>query len=425
MNRIIYIINIFIFSLSIGHTESRLNVLLFNFNDSNVDLKNEVAVSISNQISDKFIDVMIADISFLKDINFVSSEQLDKQRIFVNKILLDEIKKDFQEHFANVVSRDRIIEIINKASSSNLNEIQINSLADSLISSVEKATKDITKKIMDINTTDDIAPIDITSRDLYHFINKTTAETLRQSTFSSLIASSNKEFNSDIVIVGKYSIIENEIQVILFLYNYSDFSLLDTISSRSSIRKANILIKDLEFKLLKKLGVLLDDFGKETLCRYNAKHFSRTDYSLYFSNIFQRSDIKEMQYRLQLSDDYNLINNHYESFFNGLMEEEIEFKIKFQGNDSYYRVFLIESVNNTSIFVNALKSTWYAHEEIRGQDLSDHSKFRSKDSKMIIEVNYDDIEAIYFSQDEKPFVNLIKQVTIYSFILAISFLLQL
>ena len=294
---------------SILSAEARLNVLLFNFNDSAVDLRDEIAVSLSNQISSNFIDVMKSDMSFIEEINFIPSDKLEKQRSFSHSVLLDEINRDFNNGFTSVVSKDRIIEIIKKASGGHLSHTQMNSLVDSILFSIFDVTKGITKKMMDINTIDDTPGSGMNVSDLYNFINRATAETLKESTFSSLITSSNIEFESDIIVVGNYSISDNEITMNMFLYNYSDFSLIDTISARSSMDKANVLIKDMEFKLLSKLGVILDDSDKETLCRYDVSHFSRSNYSLYFSNLFHVSDIKEVKYRLQIADEYNLVTN--------------------------------------------------------------------------------------------------------------------
>ena len=64
-----YAVYIIVSLFSVLSAEARLNVLLFNFNDSAVDLRDEIAVSLSNQISSNFIDVMKSDMSFIEEIN--------------------------------------------------------------------------------------------------------------------------------------------------------------------------------------------------------------------------------------------------------------------------------------------------------------------------------------------------------------------
>lgn len=414
-----YAVYIIVSLFSMLSAEARLNVLLFNFNDSAIDLKDEVAVNLSNQISSNFIDIMKSDMSFIEEINFIPSNKLEKQRSFSHSVLLDEINRDLNNGFTSVVSKNRIIEIIKKASGGHLSDIQMNSLVDSILFSISDVTKGVTKKMMDINTIDDTPESGMNVSDLYNFINGATEETLKESTFSSLITSSNIEFDSDIIVVGNYSISDNKITMNMFLYNHFDFSLIDMISASSSMDKANILIKDMEFKLLSKLGVILDDSDKEILCRYDANHFSWSNYSLYFSEIFHVSDIKEVKYRLQIADEYNLVTNHHESFLTGLMNEKIEYKIKFYGIDNYYRVFSTESVTSNSVLANVLKSTW--HGKMGAYSNSDYSESNFKNSKTVIEINYDQIEAIYFKRDRNPFSDLLKQISMYSLILALGF----
>ena len=101
-----YTVYIMVSLFSVLSAEARLNVLLFNFNDSAVDLRDEVAVSLSNQISSNFIDVMKSDMSFIEEINFIPSDKLEKQRSFSHSVLLDEINRDFNNGFTSVVSKD-------------------------------------------------------------------------------------------------------------------------------------------------------------------------------------------------------------------------------------------------------------------------------------------------------------------------------
>ena len=56
-------------------------------------------------------------------------------------------------------------------------------------------------------------------------------------------------------------------------------------------------------------------------------------------------------------------------------------------------------------------------------DLSNKSKQERLNAQTIIEVNYSNIESIYFSKGQDNFVELLKQIAIYSSILGSVFLL--
>ena len=419
MRKIIHILNIFILFISIIHSESAINVAWFNFNDNDIDSRSEVIVNLSKQISDKFIDIMKEDMIFIRNINFISTKELNKELNRINKEMLNAIIPSFKEDFSGYINRNSILEGINNASD-RLTDKQINFLADSIMTSIQESTKDITKDMMDAEK----GSSNIEMSTLYNSISDETKQTLKKHIFSSLIASSKQDFSTDIIVTGQYSIIDNEINVKLFLYNYEDFSLIDSVHSKAFMNKGNILIKDLEFKLLTKLGVILNNLQKEKLCEYDIENFSKKYYSLYFSNIFESNDIKEIKYRFQIDDNYNFLNNHYETFFNSLVGNKIRYKIKFYNDDSYYNVFYTQSANNSSVFIDVLKSNWFNKVgEKSSMDLSNKSKQEGLNAQTIIEVNYSNIESIYFSKGQDNFIELLKQIAIYSSILGSVFLL--
>ena len=89
---------------------------------------------------------------------------------------------------------------------------------------------------------------------------------------------------------------EKQIKVDFYVYDYNTLNFIGKISAESSIDKVHILIKDLEFKLLNKLGIpLSDDIIKAQLCKYNTDNFSKSDNSLYLSKSFSTEDIKELK----------------------------------------------------------------------------------------------------------------------------------
>ena len=99
-------------------------------------------------------------------------------------------------------------------------------------------------------------------------------------------------------------------------------------------------------------------------------------------------------------------------------------QIKFYNDDNYYNVFYTESANNSSVFIDVLKSNWFNKVgEQSSMDLSNKSKQEASNAQTIIEVNYSNIESIYFSKGQDNFIQLLKQIAIYSSILGSVFLL--
>ena len=421
IKNIIYSINLFILFISISYSQSDLNITWFNFNDKEIDSRSELIVDLSEQISDKFIDIAKEDMEFIRAVNFIPTDLLNKELKRINKEILTSIVPSFKENFSNTMNRDKLVEDINNISNS-LSDSQTNFLADSIIILVEDATKNITIDMMD----SEMGASNIAVSNLHDLIIEEASLLFRKSIFPSLMVSAKEDFKTDIIVVGKYSIMDDEVNVDLFLYNYDDFTLIDTIHSKSFINKTNILIKDLEFKLLTALGMKLNELQKEKLCEYNIENFSKKNYSLYFSNMFESNDIKEIKYRLQIEDGYDFLNNYYESFFNSLIGNKIKYKIKLYEDDNYYSVFATDSAKNNSVFIDVLRSNWF--NEVGGysaMESSNNSRDQLSKSKTIIEINYSNIESIYFYRGRDTFTHLIKQIAIYSSIIGSLFLLNL
>ena len=132
-----------------------------------------------------------------------------------------------------------------------------------------------------------------------------------------MIAALNKDFSTDVFVNSKYSIKDDIVTVYFYLYDLNDFNLISTITDQSYINNINVLIKELEFKLLSELGVYLNDSEKAKLCMYDLGKFSKKDNSLYLSRLFMTEDIKQLKYKMQFSDDYDLISEYYISIISG------------------------------------------------------------------------------------------------------------
>ena len=130
-------------------------------------------------------------------------------------------------------------------------------------------------------------------------------------------------------------------------------------------------------------------------------------------------DIKQLKYRMQFSDTYDLMNQYYVSLISGLMENKISYDIKFYNDDNFYNVYSTESSNDSTFFVNVLKDDW-SNKIGLAQNL--HGVDQQKKSKMLIEIDYRYVQAIQFKSDEESFINMLKQISIYSFIVTSGFL---
>ena len=127
-----------------------------------------------------------------------------------------------------------------------------------------------------------------------------------------------------------------------------------------------------------------------------------------------------MKYKMQFSDSYDLISQYYISFIAGLMENKISYDVKFYNDDNFYNVYSTESSNDRTFFVNVLKDDW-SNKIGLAQNL--HGVDQQKKSKMLIEIDYRYVQAIQFKSDEESFINMLKQISIYSFIVTSGFLL--
>ena len=421
MKRSVFI-SIVICSLSLA--SGPINVLLYNFNNYTIDNNNEIAVKIHDQMMHTFVDVMKSDMSFLDDINFIPTKRLEKQRTKTNSNLLDHISRHLKNNVAQFISEDKIRDILNSASDYNLSTKQIDVLIDSISTSSYLVTRDVTQRLMDINETTQGESGQIKTRDLYDYIKSSTSKTLNQSTVSSLISSANPDFNSDIIAVGKYSIMEGEIIVTIYLYKFSDFSFMGEVQARSAISQGHILIKDIEYKLLDKLEVVLDDNQKASLSEFSVENFNKKYNYHYFSKLFHTSDIKEIKYRMQFSDEFRLTEYYYKSLFSGLMEQNIDYSIKLYNNDMFYRVFSTDLVEDISVYLNTLNSAWHSKMGVHTTaSFTEKSNPSNRNSRSLFKVDYDEIESIYFRESSGNFIDLVKQISIYG--LAIGFVFGL
>jgi len=417
MKKIINILNITLVLSFFNLIQADTTISMFNLNFDQDDINSG---NISKQISNDFINLMKRDMAFIKETNFISTEELEKELLSVRKSLLKEVKQKLNSGIMDVIKRSDFSEIVSRVSGNNLNEVQLDALTDSLFILVSTSTKDIARDMLLSNSSNESQWGEITIDDLYNFIENITHKSIWKSTFSKMIASSRNDLNTDIFINSTYEVEDDNVMVNFFLYNLDDIHMFSKISAESSLENLNVLIKELEFKILSELGILLEDSQRAKLCMYDVGEFSKKNQSLYFSSLFMTEDIKQMKYKMQFDDSYDLISQYYLSFIPGLMENKLNYDVKFYNDDNFYNIYSTESFNDSTFFVNVLKDDW-SNKVGLAQNL--HGSERQKESKMLIEIDYRYVQAIQFKSDEENFINMLKQISIYSFIVTSGFLL--
>lgn len=421
MKNLIFILKLLLFTSFFGEAYSVSNISMFNFNNSSFDKNDTEAQKISKQISNDFISLMKHDMEFIEDVNFIATEDLEEELISIRKSLIKEVKNKLNSDLMDIIPKSELSDIVKKISGNNLNDIQVEALTDSLAILVSSSAKNLTRKMLLSNSDNEGQWGEISIDDLEQFIQNITHESIWESTFTSMIAASNKDFSTDVFVNTKYTIQDDMITVNLYLYNLDDFSLFSTITEQSYINNINVLIKGLEFKLISELGVYLNDSEKARICMYDLGKFSKKDNSLYLSRLFMTEDIKQLKYKMQFSDDYDLISEYYIAIISGLMENDISYNLKFYNDDNFYNIYSTESSNDNTFSVNVLKENWSDKIGV-SQNLHSTGGERGQ-SKMLIDIDYRYVQAIQFSDRDESFIDVLKQISIYSFIVTSGFLL--
>ncbi|SVE33796.1 uncharacterized protein METZ01_LOCUS486650, partial [marine metagenome] len=204
MKKIINILNIIFLASFFGLAQAGTTISLFDFNNASFDQENININNLSKQISSDFIHLMKNDMAFIDGIDFISTKELEKELLLVRKSLLNEVKQELNSGILDVIPRSNFSQIVNQVSKGNLNTIQLETLTDSLLFLVSNSTRDIAKDMLLSNSSNEGQSGEITISDLYNFIEKISYESIWKSTFSSLIASSKNDFNTDIAITSTF-----------------------------------------------------------------------------------------------------------------------------------------------------------------------------------------------------------------------------
>tara|TARA_Y100001970_G_C14139815_1_gene806436 strand:- start:144 stop:1307 length:1164 start_codon:yes stop_codon:yes gene_type:complete len=363
MSSVIYIRLLVAFMIAFCMGESSRSIALYNFTMGEFPANDRIAYELSKGIQKNLVDLIKHDFYPINDFYFIPTKQLDREIRKTRSLLLERTKSHLQSNIITVITNKEIESIIQSISKQRLSHTQLNTISDSLMFFISDMTREITKEMIMSNIVTSDQPTEITMQDFFNFINNTTEQSIGKNTLSSFIASSAAKFDVDIIMIGEYKIDSKRATVNFYMYDYKTFKFINKISAQNSLDKIHILIKDLEFKLLKELGFNLDDrpgsdldLVKAQLLNYNIDNFSKSDNLLYLSNFFSTEDIKELKMRFQFSDNFNMINYYYKSLFNSLMDTKIPFYLKFYNNESLYPLKRINSVGETSFDVSFSKS---------------------------------------------------------------------
>ncbi len=394
MKRKLLLSKILLFISSFSYASEQTSISLYNFINIDADVNNEIVNNASTQISQSFIYLMKKDMVFTKDLVFQSNKDLDKLLDNTKDKLISEIQEELKNGFMSGVSRENFSNIISNSVKGPLNPNQISAITDSLIISITKTTKDIAKDMFLSNVISSGEPQEITSEDLDDFISSNTEESISGSNYIRLLSSANNK-DTDFVIISNCKISRKEAVITLDIFNFSDFSFFDTVSSKNSPEKIHILLKDIEFKLFEKLGILLDDKKKFDLSNYNFNEFSKVSNSLYCSTIFNTQDIKELAFRMQVRDPDDFVNNHYLTFISQLNQFDYNYRIKLNNNNNFYRVYSIESVSDSSVIIKVSKNSNWLSKDNPTKNLIFSNDPKSK-KRSIVEIDFSNLQSIEF-----------------------------
>jgi len=383
MRRVLHISSLLILVFSLCIAEELQNIALYNFTSSKIPSNDRVAYELANKLQSDLVDLMKKDFQRNNNFYFIPTKQLNREMQKTQSLLLQNIQSHLKSDIITVATNDKIEGIIKSASKNRLSDIQLDVISDSLMIFISKMTKEVTKDMIMSNIIELNQPQNITMRDFFNFISISTETSIRKNTLSSFIASSSNKFEVDVIAVGEYEIDSKRIKVDFYIYDYRTLDFLSKVTAENAVDKVHILIKDLEFKLLKQMGANLDDdLAKAEIIDYNIDNFNKSDNSLYLSRFFSADDIQELKIRFQFNDDYDLISYYYKSLFESLMntKNKIPFYLKFYNNDSLYPLKKINSVDMNSVNVSFSKT--------KGIDLiSDGS------------IDYTNIQGIKFGKD--------------------------
>jgi len=103
MKKIIFIFNLLLLLSFFGMVSGGQTISMFNFNGSSIDENDTEAVKLKKQISNHFIDLMKRDMAFIEEVNFIPTQELDRELLDVRQSLLSEVKKKISSGMMDII----------------------------------------------------------------------------------------------------------------------------------------------------------------------------------------------------------------------------------------------------------------------------------------------------------------------------------
>lgn len=400
-----------LFSFSYG-----INVALLDFEDVTPDNESHSYKEFSNEFSENLSDILTSDLSTAAVIDFYPRKQLNRELKLVRSNLFKSLRKELDKSIIRTIDDRKINKIIADASNKEFSPQKISILRNHLKNSIFSVTKHITKDILSVNKLTDDGLSELNIGDIHDFIENVTDDWVSTSTFPGFIASSGK---TEFSIFGRYKIKDDQILMKIEIYDMADFSLYKEMNISGNVSAPNIIIKEIEYKILKSFGHELNDFQKLFLCKFDTSLYNKKKGTFYFSDNLVVSNIDTLAAKLNILDIEKFKISFIKNFISDIKSLDLSYKLKFSDEDNLYKVYSTGAVGDDSFMINVLKNKWSSSPRFSSNEEGQMESNRG--SEMLVKINYSDIEQISFVKEKN---NLLKNITIYGFITAVGYLIS-
>ena len=400
-----------LFSFSYG-----INVALLDFEDVTPDNESHSYQEFSNEFSENLSDILTSDLSKAAVIDFYPRKQLNRELKLVRSNLFKSLRKELDKSIIRTIDDREINKIIANASNKEFSPQKISILRNHLKNSIFSVTKHITKDILSVNKLTDDGLSELNIGDIHDFIANVTDDWVSTSTFPGFIASSGK---TEFSIFGRYKIKDDQILMKIEIYDMADFSLYKEMNISGNVSAPNIIVKEIEYKILKSFGHELNDFQKLFLCKFDTSLYDKKKGTFYFSDNLVVSNIDTLAAKLNILDIEKFKISFIKNFISDIKSLDLSYKLKFSDEDNLYKVYSTGAVGDDSFMINVLKNKWSSSPRFSSNEEGQMESNRG--SEMLVKINYSDIEQISFVKEKN---NLLKNITIYGFITAVGYLIS-
>ena len=393
-----------------------INVALLDFEDVTPDNQDHSYESLSKEFSEGLSDILTSDISNAAVVDFYPRKQLNRELKVVRSNLFKALREELDKSIIRTIDDTKINKIISDASDKEFSPQKVSILRNHLKSSIFSVTKDIAKDILSANNLTDDGLSELKVSDIHDFIENVTDDWVRTSTFPGFIASSGK---TEYSIFGRYKFEGDQILMKVEIYNMSDFSIHKEMNITGSALAPNMIIKEIEHKILVAFGHNLNDFQKLFLCRFDKSFYDKKKSTFYLSNSLITSSIDTLAKKLDISDIEKFKTSFMKNYISDIKSLDLSYKLKFFDEDNLYKVYSTGAVGEESFMVNVLKNKWSSSPHFTSN--SDGQIQSSRKAEMLVKIDYNDIEQISFAQEKS---GLLKNIAIYGLLTVVGYLIS-